>query len=244
MNEVDILKQFLECPIWTSKPIFDIFKSLENAVFREKSENSKERFLFVNGVRKNKVVLVAHADTFFDEYYSGKKQRHYVIKQGDFFIGNSLERERMALGADDRSGCAMIWLLKDTGHSILITDGEEKGRIGSNWLMRKNSDIAKIINQHQFMIQLDRRNSNDFKCYNVGSDEFRTFIREKTNFSEPDRSSFTDICTLCDEICGVNFSVGYYDEHTDNERINIKEWINTLTLVKSLLKNDLPKFNR
>lgn len=243
MNEIEILKHFLEYPIWTSKPIFDKFKTIKNAIFREKDENGKKRFLFVEGERHKKVVLIAHADTYFDEFYNHAPQKHYVESQADCFIGKTEMGERIALGADDRAGCAILWALRDSGHSILITDGEECGRIGSQWIMDENRDIAKIINQHQFMIQFDRRNSTDFKCYDVGTDEFRTFIKQQTNYNEPNRSSHTDICTLCDEICGVNFSVGYYNEHTNNERINFKEWGNTLDMVKKLLKNEeLPRF--
>lgn len=132
----------------------------------------------------------------------------------------------------------------DSGHSTLITDGEERGRMGSTWLMKYNEDIANLINQHQFMIQFDRRNGSDFKCYDVGTDEFRSFIKEQTGFSEPDRRSYTDICTLCRDICGVNLSIGYYDEHTNEERINIEEWLNTLRITQKLLDNELPRFTR
>ncbi len=190
------------------------------------------------------MVLIAHADTYFDESYGYPKQKHIVEIDGNYFVGKTENGDRIALGADDRAGCAVLWALKDYGHSILITDGEEHGRIGSKWLMEENLDIAEIINQHQFMIQFDRQNSDDFKCYNVGTDEFRSFIKEKTNYTEPDRKKNTDICTLCDKICGVNLSVGYYDEHKNKEKINFNDWLNILNVTKNLLAMDLPKFER
>ena len=110
--------------------------------------------------------------------------------------------------------------------------------------MEQNPDIANILNQHQFIVQFDRCNRNDFKCYDVGTDEFRAFIKEKTNFVEPNRESYTDICTLCKDICGVNFSVGYHSEHTNNERMNFNEWLHTLNVARKLLNEDLPKFER
>ncbi|HPO62716.1 MAG TPA: M28 family peptidase [Candidatus Kapabacteria bacterium] len=243
-QDIDVLKHFLEYPIWTSKPIFDKFKTIQNAIFREHNAKGKERFLFVNGTKESKVVLVAHADTVFDEFYKYSPQKHSVEIENDCFIGKNQNGGRIALGADDRAGCAILWALKDSGHSILITDGEEKGSIGSHWLIEQNPDIANIINQHQFMIQFDRQSSSDFKCYDVGTKEFRTFIKENTNYSEPNRSSYTDICTLCKEICGVNLSVGYYDEHTSYERINFNEWLHTLNVARKLLDEDLPKFER
>lgn len=244
MNDIDLLRHFLKYPIWTSKPIFKKFKSIKGAIFREKDKKGKQRFLFIKGKLEKKVVLIAHADTYFDEFYNFAPQKHFVETQGNFFIGKDENGDRVALGADDRAGCAILWALKDSGHSILITDGEEHGKIGSQWLMEHKQDIANIINQHQFMIQFDRRNNSDFKCYNVGTDEFRKFIAEKTHFSEPDRSSSTDITILCKEICGVNLSVGYYDEHKNNERINFNEWLNTLNMTRGLLKEDLPRFER
>ncbi len=45
--------------------------------------------------------------------------------------------------------------------------------VGSTWLMydEKNRDIAdRINNNHQFIIQFDRRGGKDFKCYNVGTE--------------------------------------------------------------------------
>lgn len=244
MNEIEILKDFLEFPLWTSRPVFEKFKAIDNAIFREQCETGKQRFLFVEGRKENKVVLIAHADTYFDQYYGYPKINHYVIENEGFFYGKDENGKLTGLGADDRAGCAILWLLKDSGHSILVTDGEEHGRIGSTWLMNDNPDIADIINNHQFMIQFDRRNSTDFKCYDVGTYEFREFVARKTGYSEPDRSSYTDICTLCRDICGVNLSVGYYNEHSNQERINISEWLNTLNLMKEFLRDDLPRFEK
>jgi hypothetical protein len=243
MNDIELLRQFLEYPIWTSNQIFERFRSINNHIFRENNNLGKERFLFIEGNRKNKVVLVAHADTYFDVFYNGNGIiNHNIEREDDYFIGRNENGQRIALGADDRAGCAILWALKDSGHSILITDGEERGRIGSTWLMQHNPDIAEKINLHQFMIQFDRRNAADFKCYDVGTDAFRTFIQENTNYTEDYGNQRTDICTLCEDICGVNISVGYYDEHTIYERINYKEWLNTLNITRNLISNDLPRF--
>ncbi|NLO18505.1 MAG: Zn-dependent exopeptidase M28 [Ignavibacteria bacterium] len=244
-QDIELLKQFLEYPIWTSKPVFEKFKTIKDSIFREADEQGKERFLFLNGKKENKVVLIAHADTVFDMFYNGNSPRkHFVEIENDYFVGKDEAGKRIALGADDRAGCAILWALKDSGHSILLTDGEEHGRIGSSWLMEQNPDIANIINQHQFMIQFDRRNGTDYKCYDVGTDEFRAFIEKRTKYSEPNRSSFTDICTLCEDICGANFSVGYYNEHHHDESIKISEWLHTLNIARDLLASELPKFER
>lgn len=235
---IKVLQEFLSYPIFNSDAVFNRFRWLEkhenrNVVFRENLKIQKERFLYIEGNRSDKVVLVAHADTVWDESYIYRELHQTITMDGDVIRGTNPE---CGIGADDRAGCAILWLLRNSGHSILITDGEEHGRIGSFWLMNNHTDIADRLNNHRFLIQFDRRNARDFKCYNVGTDEFRTFIQKETGYTEPDRNSSTDIVTLCRDICGVNVSVGYYNEHTTEENINIKEWMYTFTTLSALLK--------
>ena len=52
---------------------------------------------------------------------------------------------------------------------------------------------------------------------------------------EPDRRATTDIKVLCRDIAGVNLSIGYHNEHHENEYLNIAEWENTLNVVKEWL---------
>ena len=45
------------------------------------------------------------------------------------------------------------------------------------------------------------------------------------------------------KICGVNLSVGYYNEHTENEYLSIPEWLETLEITEKWLSEDkLSKF--
>jgi hypothetical protein len=242
-SDLEILKEFLEVPLESSDPIFQRFSTLPNTdvVLRGKKP---ERFLYLRGKRKNKVLLVAHGDTVWDKQFGRSFDARQELVFTDGIIRSS--STKCGIGADDRAGCAMLWLLKDLGHSLLITDGEELGGIGSNWLMnaRENQDIAFEINtHHQFMIQLDRRHGSDFKCYSVGTDKFREYIKRITGYCEPDRFSYTDIVTLCIVITGVNLSVGYYNEHSHQEYLNVEEWHNTLELCRRWLSEpNLPRF--
>lgn len=242
-DDLKVLKDFLEIPINSSDGVFDPFLELPGSIFRG---NKKERFLYVPGRRTNKILLVAHADTVWDEYYLGTQEyEQKLIFENNIIRSGS---NNCGIGADDRAGCAILLLLKDLGHSLLITDGEEHGSIGSEWLMNdpKNRDIADLINQdHQFIIQFDRRNGKDFKCYNVGTDDFRAYISEKTGYIEPDRSAGTDIVELCRHITGVNLSIGYHNEHSENEYLDLNEWHNTLKLCRKWLdEEELPRFKK
>ena len=245
MDEINVLKQFLDFPIGSTEEIFSQFKTLDGYVFRENKTYRKERFLYIEGKRKNKILLIAHADTVYDSFYKKKTFSQTIVEENNILKALSENGKFQALGADDRVGLAMLWLLKDSGHSLLVTDGEEGARIGSKWLKMENRDIAERINQnHQFMIQLDRCNGSEFKCYHVGNDEFRAFIKEQTGFSEPEFGAQTDVCSLCEDICGTNLSIGYYDNHTEYESLNIKEWLHTLQIVRKILaKENLPKFH-
>ncbi|MGA8830447.1 MAG: hypothetical protein WB554_02465, partial [Desulfomonilaceae bacterium] len=166
---IEILRSFLEIPLGSADGVFDRFLEIPGAIYRGEG---LERFLYVRGDRSSKVLLVAHADTFWDHDYGFNPGQTHEIKIEDGNI--TAVDEEFGLGADDRAGCAMLWRLKDLGHSLLVTNGEEQGQTGSSWLMDDNKDIADEINRdHQFVIQFDRRNGTDFKCYDVGTDKFR-----------------------------------------------------------------------
>lgn len=237
MNDIDTLIEFLNMPLSSVDKVFNKFASINGAVQRGKD---LQRFLYIEGTRQNKVLLVAHADTVWDEHYGKYDHKIQNISYDNGIIHNN----NGGLGADDRAGCAILWLLKDMGHSILITHGEEHGREGSRWLMKHNTDIADAINSHhRFIIQLDRRNGTDFKCYNVGTDEFRSYIKSTIGYTEPDLCSNTDIVDLCRNICGVNLSIGYYKEHTENEHLIVQEWLNTLNICRNwIVEPTLPPF--
>jgi len=234
MSEIEVLKRFLSFPLWNSDAVFEEFGKINGAIFRENPERLKERFLFIKGKKHDKVVLVAHADTCFDESYGYNRSPHSLVEKNG--IISSKNEGNLGLGADDRAGCAILWILRESGHSILITDGEEGGGKGSKWLVNNHPDILEVLNNHQFMIQVDRRNAKEFKCYRVGTDRFREFISAQTGYFESDKFSYTDIVTLCQDVCGVNFSIGYYNEHSANEYLVTCEWLNTLYMLQKLLK--------
>ena len=240
-NHIDILKSFLEIPLGSTDGVFNRFLEIPGAIYRGEG---LERFFYVRGARPNKVLLVAHADTYWDNEYGYDPGLTHKIRIEDGNI--RAVNEAFGLGADDRAGCAMLWLLKDMGHSLLVTNGEEHGQTGSSWLMDDNKDIAEEINQgHQFVMEFDRRNVGDFKCYDVGTDEFRAYVAEKTGYTEPDRQSSTDIKILCREIAGVNLRVGYHNGHGNQEYLNIGEWENTLNICgRWVAERELPRFKK
>jgi hypothetical protein len=237
-NAQNVLFHFLSMPLWRSCEIFETFRSLGGqSQYSANPMNVKERFLYIEGTREDKVVLIAHADTCFDEAYGYRQAGHTLNMEDDIISGKD-----SAIGADDRAGCAILWLLRNSGHSMLITDGEEYGLKGSNWLCENHPDILGRLNNHNFMVQLDRRNGRDFTCYRVGTPEFKKFVQENTGFHEPDNVATSDISVLCKKIPGVNLSTGYYNPHTSTEYLVYSEWHHCLVTVTNWLSQKLPSF--
>ena len=236
MTEIELLMEFISYPLNSAEEIMKRFATLPNAEWR-KGIDEQQQFVFVRGIRKDAATLVAHADTFFNNADHTFENVNGVIKSTTPDCG---------LGADDRAGCAILWLLKDTGNNLLITDGEENGQIAAKWLVNSNTDIAEIIYNSSFIIQFDRRNGHDYKFYDIPvSNEFENYIKEETGYTNAGKGSFTDIVTLCKNLkscCGVNLSVGYYDEHSSTETLNIEEWRNTLKIAEKMLAKQLKRF--
>lgn len=247
MNESDLrtLVEFLECPVSETEVVLEKFAALPGAV---RGGSGNEAFVYVPGSREDRVVLVAHADTVSCGHHRGRpdspvEERNGVVRRAGW---------REVLGADDRAGCAILWLLRDSGHSLLVTTGEEVGARGASLLMRSYPELARELNHsHRFMVELDRRNAGDLKRYYAGTEEFLAYVEScmkgfrralRADGSE-DRGSSTDITVLCRDVCGVNISVGYHKEHTAGEYLVLAQWQNTLDRVREWLATPcLPRF--
>ena len=246
MKELEILLEFINQPLDTADGIFEKFSALSGAQIYT-GEKPGERFLFLKGNRPDAATLVAHADTVFD--VSGE---HEVIVDGDLIRSGSVT---YGIGADDRAGCAMLWLLKDLGHHILVCDYEEGTHpdaigccTGSKYLMSAHPKIAQIINNSSFVFEFDRRLAFGVRREHYTSywlpvtDEFRQFMESEIGFFDDDKSGYTDILELCTQVCGANVCVGYAHAHTSRESISISAFMNTYSIMCKVLSRDLRRF--
>lgn len=191
-----------------------------------------EQCVYIPPTRKNSVLLVAHADTVWD------KPIRAAYSEGRYFSFDN----HTGIGADDRAGCFIVNQLVPTGHAILITNGEESGCVGARAAMR-DDNLKKTINSHQFALEFDRMNDRDMAFYQVGTDEFKDWCEKVFPKYKRVQGSHTDICVLCEDICGMNISVGYYGQHSSSETLIESELMHTLNLTKLVLSNkDIPKF--
>lgn len=177
------------------------------------------------------IALAAHMDTVFkipveNLYYD---QRKGVLWSPE------------GLGADDRAGIFAILQIIKSGlrPSIILTTDEEKGGLGAAALAEIDCPIPNL----KYIIELDRRGSNDCVFYDCYNPEFIDYI-ESFGFVEK-WGSFSDISFLCPEwqICGVNLSVGYEDEHSETEILHIGSLFSTIEKVKTMLtQKEIPDF--
>ena len=242
LENKELLFEFLNMPIDGGDGIFDKFKVLPNAKHGE-GKLPFQRYVYIPGTRKDRVVLVAHIDTVWDKNYVGEfelsSERKILFDNGVFTSANA----EIGLGADDRAGCAMLWKLKDLGHSILIVDGEEHGKHGAKYLKSSNKSLYKELNKHCFMIELDHVSTNHVSFLQVhNTTKFKNYLCQSTGFLDRKIGGGCDLQILSKKICGANVGVGYYNQHRSSETLILEEWENTYKIVEELLKKEQRRF--
>lgn len=179
---------------------------------------------FLIAVGELPVALVAHVDTVFtyppeDVYYDRVKN---VMWSPD------------GLGADDRAGVYAITQIVKSGYrpTIIFTTDEEIGGLGARALIDSYKEAPTDL---KYIIQVDRRGSNDCVFYNCGNTEFEKYV-EGFGFVTS-IGSFSDISIICPAwgIAGVNLSIGYYDEHSRSEILHIGQMLSTIQKIKHML---------
>ncbi len=169
------------------------------------------------------ILLVAHMDTVFAV---PPKRLIYNNKEDKIFNPDG------GLGGDDRCGVyAIMRLLEEYRPHVLFTEDEEIGCIGAKKAVDKLPK-PKV----KYIIELDRRGSNDCVFYECGNDDFMDYV-ELFGF-ETNYGTCSDISVLGSvwDIAAVNLSSGYYHEHTKKEYVVFNELLNNIKRVASMLK--------
>lgn len=243
MENKDLVLEFLNTPLDSGDEIFERFANLPNAIAK-KGDKPFERFVYVPGAREDRVLLVVHIDTVWDKDYDKlvypKIHEHAVVFEDGIFKSGE---ENCGIGADDRAGCAMLWKLRNCGHSLLLLDGEEDGKRGAWYLRNSNSKLYKEINRHSFMIELDHMHTNHVSFVQVDNTErFKSYFKEATGFKELGVSGGCDLQVLCKTICGANVGVGYHKFHSSSETLVLAEWENTYISLEAFLAKKQRRF--
>lgn len=195
---------------------------------------SNDGFLFVKGT--DKVCLTAHMDTTRTVEY-GKRELVKDIYEYEE-DGKHVIHSPQGIGGDDRCGVYMILkILEETNYRpyIIFCEDEEIGCVGSGKFAKsKFVDDLKAV---RFIVQLDRRGSNDAVFYSDTNEEFHRWIEDTTGYEEA-IGSCSDISTICPAcgIAGVNLSCGYYNEHHDYETVKLEEMERTYQTAVKLIE--------
>ena len=181
------------------------------------------------------VALVAHMDTVFN--YPPKNI--YFDKEAGIIWSPE------GLGADDRAGVFSIVKILQHGYrpTVIFTADEEIGGLGAMQLVKDFNNPTTDLN---FIIELDRRGELDCVFYECDNKSFVDFIEDYgfiQNFG-----TYSDICEICEVwgVAGTNLSIGYQDEHSVSETLNVNVMMYTIKKVENILKDfetkEIPKF--
>ena len=180
---------------------------------------------YLIAVGDSPVALMAHLDTVFDK----PPQNIYYDRVKNIMFSPD------GLGADDRAGVYAIIQIIRSGlrPTIIFTTDEELGCKGAAKLAQ---DIPTPPTALKYIIELDRRGSDDCVFYQCDNFEFEVYVENfgfVMNFG-----SFSDISAICPKwgVAGVNLSIGYYHEHSYSEILNVGQMFNTINKVKKMIE--------
>ena len=167
---------------------------------------NKDGFLYAEG--ELPVLLVAHLDTVHKE-----NVKHICVSEDGVIMSPQ------GIGGDDRCGVYMIMeLVKQLKCHVLFCEDEEIGGVGAAKFVK--SKIRPAVN---YIIEFDRKGSDDAVFYDCDNQEFTDFILDfGYNFAF---GSFSDIDVIAPAlgVAAVNLSSGYYKAHLENEYIKLED---------------------
>jgi hypothetical protein len=172
------------------------------------------------------VLLVAHLDTV-----------HREIPTEIFFDAeHRVMWSPQGIGGDDRAGVyGILKVLEHCKPHVIFLHDEEVGGVGAR-VAAYGLDIPNV----NFMIEFDRRGNKDAVFYDCGNEDFQQHILD-FGF-ELNYGSFSDISILAPiwDLAAVNLSIGYFNEHTRYEYINLNYLDETVEKTIKIIKESDP----
>lgn len=183
------------------------------------------------------ILFSAHMDSV-NRY---RAERKIIEKHGMIYCSDGI------LGADDKSGIAIILAILRNLHKtsfkgkikVAFTVKEEVGCKGAeriNWKWLRDVDLAIVV---------DRRGNKDIVVgcgFAYCSDSVADFIEMCSDHLGMDwealEGGISDAMVYAEMgINSVNLSAGYYNEHTEDEYLVVKDMYKTFELVLEILSN-------
>ena len=187
---------------------------------------TKKGFIYAKGSLP--VMLVAHLDTVHKD----------TVKTVCYSADGNIAMSPQGIGGDDRAGVYMILhIIKKHRCYVLFCEDEEIGGVGAHEFV--NSEIKPDIN---YIVELDRRGSDDAVFYDCDNPEFTKFV---TGFGFKEAmGSFSDISIIAPElqVAAVNISAGFYNEHSKHEYVDFSVMAKNIERVSRLVSTPSDKF--
>lgn len=187
---------------------------------------SKKGYLYAEG--EIPALLVAHLDTVHRQ----PVKNICCSRDGRFLMSPE------GIGGDDRCGVYMILeIIREAKCHVLFTEDEEIGCVGARAFA-----AGKIRPQINYIVEVDRRGSNDAVFYLCDNPEFAEFVN---SFGfETARGSFSDISVIAPAlgVAAVNISAGYYNEHSLHEYIDLVAVERNIGLLREMVQSPTERF--
>ena len=234
-----VLREFLAYPLDDGSEILKRFSALPNAK-SACGQNLLERYVYIPGSRSDAVLLIAHVDTVWDQHYQqGGKGSPVAFENGRFFSVDPIT----GIGADDRAGCALLWLLRESGHGILLLDGEEKGHFTGKYIRKDRTDLLKELNRYSYLLALDLPGENFCHYHNIPvTGKFRRYIEKSFSLVVMPKKFGSDLPYLVTNRCGANLSIGVYCMHRQEEVLDLSQWLKLYEKLFAVLQQPQPTF--
>ncbi|SHO54130.1 M28 family peptidase [Anaerocolumna xylanovorans] len=174
------------------------------------------------------VLLVAHLDTVHKKF----------VKTICYSRDGNVMMSPEGIGGDDRAGVYMILqIIQNHSCHVLFCEDEEIGGHGARDFA--NSKIRPNVN---YIVEMDRRGSNDAVFYNCANPEFVDFVCS-FGFEEA-IGSFSDISVIAPRlgIAAVNISAGYYNEHHKHESIDLEAVEHNIARISQMVQTPSEAF--
>ena len=140
------------------------------------------------------------------------------------------------LGADDRAGVFSILKIIRMGYRphVIFTTEEEIGGKGASSLI---SIFPQAPFDFKYMIELDRQSDAECVFYNCDNHAFIDYV-ESFGFVEK-WGTFSDISIIAPAWgkAAVNLSIGYKNEHSYRETLNVNSMLLTIKKVVKMLED-------
>lgn len=176
--------------------------------------------VIIDTCKNPEMLFSCHTDTV--DHEEGFREIHFDVDTNIMYAKNP-----EILGADD--GAGVFIMLNMIQHNVpgryVFHRSEERGALGANWIVE---NTPALLSKMRFAVAFDRMGTgdiiNDMITGITCSDDFVETLNEQLGSTyQKQVGIFTDTAFYINHIPNcTNISVGYYDQHTNHESLDVE----------------------